>query len=728
MRVHFRIVTLALVTFAATTLASGDRLHGQQPPQQQPSSPQPAGQPASQQPPAGEQTPAPQDPVRAQQPPIRTGVNFVRVDVIVTDGKGEPVLDLKPEEFQVSEDGKPQKVEQFSVVKIDAVAQTANRPTSAIRTDFDEEREAARADVRLFVLLLDDYHVRRGNDMAVRKPLIEFIQNQLDPADMIAVMYPLTPVADIRFSRDRNAIVGAISQFEGRKFNYQPRNAMEEQYAYYPAQTVERIRNQVTMGALKAASVRLGGLREGRKSIIFVSEGFTTVLPAQLNDPVAALPGVGNPVARRPTPTTPAIESANARQEFMNQTDLLNEMRDVFDTANRQNTSIYPVDPRGLAAVEYGINEGVNQTQDRNHLAAALDTLRTLASNTDGRAIINRNDLATGMKQIVRDSSGYYLLGYNSTQAPTDGKFHEIKVRVTRRGVDVRARKGYWAFTAEEAARASAPPKPGAPPAVAAALNAIAEPERGRPARFWIGTSRGENGQTRVTFTWQGIAPPPGAPADTANQASRVALTATTGDGRGVYKGRVPEEGAAASAASSATAATASSATAPVASPGGSVSFEAPPGQVQLRIGVEGGRGQLLDSVTRELTLPDYTRVQVAFATPRVFSGRTARDLNTIKGNAASVPTPDREFSRTDRLLIRTEAYAPGNAVPAVTARLLNRGGTKMAELAVVAVQGGGSDVELPLSSLPTGDYLIELNAKTEAGTAQELVAFKVGR
>src|SRR4030095_12891094 len=155
--------------------------------------------------------------------------------------------------------------------------------------------------------------------------------------------------------------------------------------------------------------------------------------------------------------------------------------------------------------MEYGINEGVGQTQDRNHLNAALDTLRTLASNTDGRAIINRNDLATGMKQIIRDSRGYYLLGYNSTQAPTDGKFHEIKVRVTRRGVDVRARKGYWALTADEAARASAPPKPGAPPEVTAALNTIAEPERGRPARFWTGTAKGDNGLTRLTFAWEAI-------------------------------------------------------------------------------------------------------------------------------------------------------------------------------------------------------------------------------
>ncbi|MGH9308488.1 MAG: VWA domain-containing protein, partial [Vicinamibacterales bacterium] len=402
------------------------------------------------------------------------------------------------------------------------------------------------------------------------------------------------------------------------------------------------------------------------------------------------------------------FDRAQERAEFMNSADLLNEMRDVFDAANRQNTSIYPVDPRGLAAMEYGINEGVGQTQDRNHLAASLDTLRTLASNTDGRAIVNRNDLATGMQQIIRDSSGYYLLGYNSTQAPTDGKFHEIKVRVSRRGVDVRARKGYWAFTAEDAARASAPPKPSAPPAVTAALSAIAEPERGRPARFWIGTARGENGQTRVAFTWEPIEPPPGMPAESAErQAARITVTATTPDGGPLYKGRTPEAG-----------------TGVAAGGGGTLSFEAPPGQAQLRIVIEDGRGQVLDSTTRELTLPDFTRVQVALATPKVFVGRTVRDINAIKANAAAVPTADREFTRTDRLLIRTEAYTPGGATPTITARLLNRGGQKMADL---PLQAAGS-LELPLASLPIGDYLIELNAKSEAGTAQELVAFKVGR
>ena len=162
---------------------------------------------------------------------------------------------------------------------------------------------------------------------------------------------------------------------------------------------------------------------------------------------MAAMPGVGNPVA--PADAADAGDrQARQRADFMNQTDLLNEMRDVFDTANRQNTSIYAVDPRGLAGVRVRHQRG----RRRRRSTATISTRRStrcamLADNTDGRAIINRNDLAVGMKQIIRDSSAYYLLGYNSTQAPTDGKFHEIKVRVTRRGVDVRARKGYWAFT-----------------------------------------------------------------------------------------------------------------------------------------------------------------------------------------------------------------------------------------------------------------------------------------
>ncbi len=414
--------------------------------------------------------------------------------------------------------------------------------------------------MRLFVLLLDDYHVRRGNDMAVRKPIIEFIQNQLAPADLVAIMYPLTPVTDLSFTRDRQGLISAVEHFQGRKFDYQPRNEFEEKYAYYPAATVEKIRNDVTMGALRGAAVRLGGLREGRKSIIFISEGFTSTLPPQLNDPVAAMPRLGNPARGNPS-----AQGAGDTIEFFNQADLLSDMRDVFDTANRQNTSIYAVDPRGLAAFEYDVNEAVGLTTDAKGLNASLDSLRILADNTDGRAIVNRNDLAVGMKQIIRDASGYYLLGYNSTQAPTDGRFHEIKVRVTRKGVDVRARKGYYAYTAEDAARASAPPAPSAPSEVTAALASVAEPPRGRAARFWIGLAKGANGAPKVTFAWEPMAPEDAQARGAESGASRVMLTATAPDGRPVFRGRIPEEGAAAPIAPAAPPAAGNTAATPVA-------------------------------------------------------------------------------------------------------------------------------------------------------------------
>jgi VWFA-related protein len=660
---------------------------------------------AQQPPPPQQQPPAQQQPERQQQPPIRSGINFVRVDVIVTDkSTNAPVMDLKPEEFSLTEDNKPQKIDSFSVVKIDDVQAQIDEPRpSTIRNDADEEREAARPDVRLFVILLDDYHVRRGNDMAVRKPLIDFLQNQLGANDMVALMYPLTPVDDIRFTRDHGSLIGAIDKFEGRKFNYQPRNSFEEQYAYYPAQTVERIRTQVTMGALKAAAIRMGGLREGRKSIIFVSEGFTSTLPAQLNDPVAAMPGLGNPNRNRQ-----GVESRNETQEFFDEASQLVDLQDVFQIANRQNTSIYAVDPRGLSTFEYGINEGVGMQTDRRSLERSLDTLRVLAANTDGRAIVNRNDLAAGMKQIIRDASGYYLLGYSSTQAPTDGKFHEIKVKVTRRNTEVRARKGYWAYTAEDIARATAPPKPEAPKAVTNALNAIAEPTRGRPARFWIGTARGTEGKSRVTFAWEAVPPQPGARAE--DPPARVNLTATAPDGQPLFRGRIPETGVADATS-------------------GSANFDAPPGQLQMRIIVEGANGQVIDSVTRELTVPDFTRVEVAIGTAKVFRGRTVREIANIKSNPDALPTADRDFSRSERLLVRFEAYTPGGTTPTVSARLLNRSGQKMSEFPLQAPAGGGPvEFELPLSSFAAGDYLIELNAKSESGTAQELIAFKVGR
>jgi VWFA-related protein len=703
MRVPARLLGVSLVVFGLSAA-----IHARpQPPAQQPPVPQPpAQQPAAQQP------PPPQRP-----PVIRSGINFVSVDVIVSDRKtGEVVLDMKQDDFELREDKKPQKVDSFDVVKIDPLSTDGPAPRE-IRSTYDEESEARKPNVRLFILLLDDYHVRRGNDLAVRRPLIDFVQTQLAAQDMVAVMYPVTPVTSLTFTRNHDSLIQAINHFEGRKGQYEPRNEFEERYAYYPAQTVENIRNDVTLGALKGAAVRLGGMREGRKSILFVSEGLTSTLPAQLNDPVAALPGLGNRTSPGQDPTNARAES----QKFFDSADLTGRLREAFDIVNRNNTSIYAVDPRGLAAFEYDINQGVSLTTDRTNLAQSIDTLRVLADNTDGRAIVNRNDLAAGMKQIMRDSSGYYLLGYTSTSAPTDGKFHTIDVRVKRPGVDVRARKGYWAYTVEDVARATAPPKPGPPPEISHALNAIAEPANsGHAARFWTGMDQATGG-ARITFVWEPLVAVEGAHAGDA--ASRVVLTATASDGRPLFRGPVGDKSVPDGTAPAAPGAPAS----PAALPGASVSFAAAPGPIEMRIVVENARGQVIDSTTQSVTVPDYAKTPVAVGTPRIYRARTAREMLLVRNNLDATPTVTREFSRGERLLIRFDAYASAGARPDVTAKLLNRTGAAMADVPVQAAEGKPFQIDLPLASLAAGEFLIQIDAKTASGAAQQVIAFKVG-
>lgn len=666
------------------------------------------------------QTTPPQPPsppaAESQQPPkptFKAGINFVRVDVIVSDKQGEPVANLQQGDFEVFEDGKPQAIESFKLIKIDGNPPPGSEPPRRIRTAYEEESEAARDDVRLFAIFLDDYHVRRGTSMAVREPLMRFI-SQLGPNDLIALMYPLMPVGDVRMTRDHDAVARAINGFLGRKWDYTPRNLFEEKYANYPTETVERIRNQVSLSAIEGLAVRLGGLREGRKAIILVSEGYSNYVPPQLRDANASLPGLGNP--NRGNPMAAENNPNEDRAAFFANTDLQSDMREVFSAANRANTAIYTLDPRGLTGGEFDIDQNISLRTSEAMLNSTQDTLRVIADQTDGRAIVNRNDLGKGLQQIVRDSSAYYLLGYNSSPAPSDGKFHEIKVRVKRPGMQVRARKGYWALTAEETARALAPAKTGPPPAVEMALASMAEP-RGRQVRTWIGMSRGANGNTRVTLVWEPILPAAGVSRDVA---TRVSVLAAAGDGAPYFRGKVPDV-----AIASTSPAVPGGSAAPPRSPS-RVTFEAKPGTMQLRLSVEGANAQVIDTDQRDVQVPDLTRPEVALSTPQVLRAATPRDYQTISNDPDAVPIAAREFRRTDRLLIRFDAYGPASSKPTTTAALLNRAGQKMADIPVATAASGALQIDLPLAGLAPGEYLLQISAKGESGEAKELVPLRI--
>jgi len=184
--------------------------------------------------------------------------------------------------------------------------------------------------------------------------------------------------------------------------------------------------------------------------------------------------------------------------------DNMRAFRDVLDKANRANVSFYPVDPRGLSAFDSSMSDtkvskgGVTQplltpSEDAARLTSRIGTLRTLASATDGIAVVDSNDVAAGLRRIEADMASYYLLGYYSTNTKLDGRFRAISVRARRSGVQVRARRGYLAATPAEVSAAAptagtrgtdtAGTAPGGTPTASALAEAIA----GLTSRDWTG-------------------------------------------------------------------------------------------------------------------------------------------------------------------------------------------------------------------------------------------------
>ena len=697
-----------LVCLVAAYIVSGQ---AQQPPASatQPEAAQDEPSPQTDDATAGDET---VDPV----PIFRAGINVVRVDAIVTDGDGNHISDLQASDFEIYEDGVLQTVESFDLVEISAIAALDAEPTHGITNRNDVEREASRSDVRVFVIFFDDYHVRWGNGRKASIQIVEFLEKNLLPTDLIAVMYPLTPLMDLNLTRNHALVIEQVKGWYGRKYDYDPLNEYESQYYFYPTETVELIRNYVSFSALQGLAIHLGGLREARKNVLVVSEGYTYYVPPQLrsNDASQGPNRRENPAMGDPSAGSSVYEEA--RQVFSN-ADIHGDLRKVYSTANRFNTAFYTIDPRGLALFEFDLSSPaiVGFDTDSAVLDSTQDTLRILAEETDGRAIVNQNDFIPGLEQMMSDASAYYLMSYNSSLVPTDGEFHEIEVKVKRDGVRVRNRPGYWAMSERDVKRALKGPANEPPRAVDLALDSLAEPRRGYLVRTWVGTSRGTNGRTKVTFVWE----PTRGQSGRGDDPARVLVTAMGESSGASYRGRVPErDGTSGRGLAGAGAADGALKMA---------SFDADPGTLQLSLAVEGESGEVLDRDRDEIEIPDFTGPNLVLGTPAFFRARNNLEWQRVVTDWDAVPAVSRDFRRTERILLRFDAYAPGTAEPDVTAWLLSRVGKRMYPLVVQpSADGHPNQVDVPVVGLAPAEYVVELTATTSSDEVVELVAFRL--
>jgi len=652
--------------------------------------------------PAAQGPPAQDPPQQPQRPVFRGGIDSVSVDAVVTDKQGRPVLDLTAADFEVREDGKPQSIDTFRLVRSgDALAgPTRAGATSSILSMAQQNTEAGRDENRLFAIFLDDYHTRRMNSLRVRLQLADFVR-ALQPSDLVALVYPLLPVAAITFSRDHDGTAQALLNFEGRKYDYTPQNSYEERLVYQPPQVIERERNRTVMTALEGLCLYLGSLREGRKSILFVSEGFSGTMP-----PGVFTRGTMSPAA---SPFFGNEGALDPRLEQINTADLQAQLRYVFIAASRTNTSIYTVDPRGTTPSEFSIEDRVDPSVDRRVLNETLDTLHQIANETDGRPIVGRNDIGPGLDQMRTDSSAYYLFSYVSTEAPRDGKFHRIEVKVNRRDVDVRARKGYWAYTPADVERANAPEKPGPPSDVTEALTdlvSVSDAASRRPLITWVGAEPGNGPEARVTVVWEATGS--GAVAGGFDAVSKVELVVMSAFGDEIFRGEVPKR-------------------ADLMRPAGSVAFNAPPGPINLRLTAENDRAVRLENAQLEFVVPDFAAAAPRITPPTVFRARTARDVQNLRAAENPVPSATRTFLRSERLLLRFEAFGPGGLVPTIAMELLNKQGESLVALpAPTLVSGNRFEAVVGLGSLPPGEYLFAITATVDGQTSRQLLAVKV--
>ena len=404
------------------------------------------------------------------QPTFRTGANYVRVDMYASlDGKS--VDDLTAEEVEVLEDGVPQKLEAFEHVQVrPAGAQESRREPNSVE---QSRQMAAEARARVFVIFLDTYHTTIEGSSNMRLPLIKFLDRLVGPDDMVALMTPEMGASEITLGR-KTTVISNIMQTQwmwgrrGRTVDDDPKEAL---YAtcYGPGSVVNemkaRRREKLTLDALSDLMVHLAGVREERKALVVVTEGWQLFksnpsLTSSADDRSRVRPEDVLRRTPRPAPADSGTGTARGNERVECEADRIalaaldhtQRLREITEDANRGNVTFYPAFARGLVAFDapIGPDRPPSASEDASNLRVKQDGLRFLADNTDGTAIINTNNIDAALQRIVDDLSSYYLFGYYSTNTKLDGRFRNITVRVKRPGAKVRARRGYRGRTPDE--------------------------------------------------------------------------------------------------------------------------------------------------------------------------------------------------------------------------------------------------------------------------------------
>ena len=502
--------------------------------------------------------------------------------------------------------------------------------------------ESRKPEARRIAILLDEFHVDAAESARVRDAVSRFINERMRADDIAVILKPLDPLTTIRLTADRGMLLNVVNTFEGRKGNFEPRSPLEEETMGRAPALVETGRAQVVLSGLRALATQLGS-SPGRSAILLVSEGFTRQPSRRL--------------------TVRGLPDAATVERF----------------ANRYDVPIYAFDPRAV-------------TGDADGDAAMLNRFVKETGGTLARG----GDLGANLLRAGDEIDSGYTITYEPSRAD-DGRYHPVRVTVVKRDADARSRSGYVAAPSAEARRAMRETS-----ANAGAVLPTRLLRRSPLIDVWSGVTRVSPTDGRVVVTWE--------PGRTLvgmgrSKASRVALKATTRDGKVLYEGLLDPVRVGESA--------------------DQAEFDAPSGRVQLDMTILGISGEKLDIDARDVEVPVLTGAAPLLLPAILIATQSAREFRAVVANANAAPGPSRQFRRTEHLVIRVPAYTGQTPVP-VTARLLNRLAQPMRELELLPGDGGVSQFELPLAPLAPGEYYLQFTVTGPKGPVDQRIVFRI--
>jgi VWFA-related protein len=391
-----------------------------------------------------------------QKPTFRVQVDLVTNDIVVRDEKGNFIPDLKKDEFEVYEDGVKQELTSMTVVTGGRVTNVLAPPPPPPPEGIILPPSRPKTDVsgRIFLFFVDDLHLQFHNTGRVRDLFKRISKELVHDGDMFGIVSSGPSSIAVDMTYDKARLEEAIKKIAGSELK--PTDIINgSSGAEGPSEV--RYRAHVAFSTVNDLLNNLESVHNRRKALVYVSDGydFNPFQDARLGLMEPNSPFAQNEFARsqnqmRQTDdgtgnSSNAVDPLTQQQKQSEQfadADLARELGELTRQANRANVTMYTIDPRGLVGMG-DIDEQVDPRQWSEFVRKSQDSLRVIAEETGGIAVVNQNDFSKALKRIDAETSDYYVLGYYSNNPDSSRRRRQVDVKVTRKGATVWFRKEY---------------------------------------------------------------------------------------------------------------------------------------------------------------------------------------------------------------------------------------------------------------------------------------------